>query len=129
MQEHASGLAITRARTCTNVLASQLDPLEPLEHIVREGARLFDEGRFFEAHEAWEAHWLVEKDETRRRLLQGLIQAAAALHKLDRNAPGPAASLFAKALAKLDACPATMEGFDVAAFRERVRARANLREA
>jgi predicted metal-dependent hydrolase len=105
--------------------------LAPVEDIVREGMQLFDEGRFFEAHEAWEAHWLAENDEPRRRLLQGLIQIAAAFHKLvDKDAPEPAASLFAKGFAKLDACPAQMEGFDVTAFRERAQGarRAALRE-
>ena len=93
-----------------------------LDDIVRPGAQLFDAGRFFEAHEAWEAHWLVEKDEVRRLLLQGLIQIAAAFHKLiDKQAPEPAASLFAKGLAKLDACPATVGELDIASFRERVR--------
>jgi len=96
--------------------------LASIDDIVRAGAQLFDAGRFFEAHEAWEAHWLVEKDESRRLLLQGLIQVAAALHKLiDKQAPEPAASLFAKGLAKLDACPARMDGLDVAAFRDGVR--------
>jgi predicted metal-dependent hydrolase len=94
-----------------------------LEEMVRSGAQLFDDGRFFEAHEAWEAHWLALKDEPRRLLLQGLIQIAAAFHKLiDKQAPEPAASLFAKGLAKLDACPDTIEAFDVAPFREAVRA-------
>ncbi len=88
----------------------------------REGVRLFDERQYFAAHEAWEEHWLIEKDETRRLLLQALIQVAAALHKLVvANAPAPAASLFAKALAKLDRCPPALDGLDVAAFRERVR--------
>ena len=100
-----------------------ISPVAPLEDIVRPGALLFDAGRFFEAHEAWEAHWLLEKEESRRLLLQGLIQVAAALHKLiDKQAPEPAASLFAKGLAKLDACPAQMGKLDVASFRERVRA-------
>jgi predicted metal-dependent hydrolase len=93
-----------------------------LDDIVSEGKRLFDDARYFEAHEAWEAHWLVEKDETRRLLLQGLIQIAAAFHKqIDKNAPGPAASLLAKGLAKLDRCPAQMDDLDVAGFRERAR--------
>ena len=94
-----------------------------LDDIVRPGARLFEAGRFFEAHEAWEAHWLFEEDAARRLLLQGLIQIAAAFHKLiDKQAPEPAASLFAKGFAKLDACPARMDDLDVATFRERVRA-------
>lgn len=91
--------------------------------LVSEGARLFDEGRFFEAHEAWEARWLVETDEPRRRLLQGLIQIAAAFHKLlDKSAPEPAASLFAKGLAKLDRCAVETTGLELARFRDEVRA-------
>jgi predicted metal-dependent hydrolase len=92
------------------------------EHVA-EGARIFDDGRFFEAHEAWEAHWLVEKDETRRLLLQGLIQIAAAFHKLvDKNAPEPAARLLDKGLAKLARCPAEIAGVDLARFIGAVRA-------
>lgn len=94
-----------------------------IAELVSDGARLFDAGRFFEAHEAWEAHWLVEKDETRRLLLQGLIQIAAAFHKLvDKNAPEPAARLYAKGLAKLDRCSAESVGADLARFRDAVRA-------
>ena len=95
-----------------------------IAELVSEGARLFDEGRYFEAHEAWEAHWLVEKDESRRLLLQGLIQIAAAFHKLvDKDAPEPAARLYAKGLAKLDRCPAEVAGGEgLTRFREAVRA-------
>jgi predicted metal-dependent hydrolase len=94
-----------------------------IAELVCDGARLFDEGRFFEAHEAWEAHWLVEKDEARRLLLQGLIQIAAAFHKLlDNEAPEPAARLYAKGLAKLDRCPAELGGADLPRFTSAVRA-------
>ena len=87
------------------------------------GARLFDEARFFEAHEAWEKHWLVENEETRRRFLQGLIQIAAAFHKrLDKNAPEAAARLFARGLAKLDACPGVLEELALGQFCDDVRA-------
>ncbi len=90
-----------------------------IAELVSDGARLFDAGRFFEAHEAWEAHWLVEKDETRRLLLQGLIQIAAAFHKLvDKDAPEPAARLFAKGLAKLDRCAPDVAGADLSRFRD-----------
>jgi predicted metal-dependent hydrolase len=94
-----------------------------IAELVREGARLFDEGRFFEAHEAWEAHWLVEKDEPRRLLLQGLIQIAAAFHKLvEKDAPESAASLYEKGLAKLERCSAVLGGDELARFRGAVRA-------
>jgi len=89
---------------------------------VISGARLFDRGLYFEAHEAWEEHWLVETGATERRLLQGLIQIAAALHKLlVMHSPAPAASLFAKGLSKLDACPREVDGWDFGPFREAVR--------
>lgn len=45
------------------------------------GATLFNEGRFFEAHEAWEDHWGGGSAEERRATL-GLIKAAVALHHL-----------------------------------------------
>jgi predicted metal-dependent hydrolase len=95
----------------------------PIAELVSEGARLFDEGRFFEAHEAWEAHWLVEEDEPRKLLFQGLIQIAAAFHKLVvKDAPAPAASLFEKGLEKLERRPVAAGGEELASFRSAVRA-------
>jgi predicted metal-dependent hydrolase len=96
------------------------------------GARLFDDGRFFEAHETWEQHWRVENDPERRLLLQGLIQIAAALHKLLRlGAPNSAARLFDRGLAKLDACPALLAELGLGTFCEAARAyaRASTRES
>jgi uncharacterized protein len=86
------------------------------------GARAFDAGAFWEAHEAWEEHWREDKDPTTRGALQGLIQIAAALHKLvAARSPESASRLFAKGLAKLDALPADFE-IDLAAFRDATRA-------
>ncbi len=90
------------------------------------GARLFDFGEFFDAHEVWEERWRVATDKTERDLLQGLIQVAAAFHKLLVMKSAESASrLLAKGLAKLDACPARVQEMDLAAFRERLRACAN----
>jgi len=86
------------------------------------GARLFDVGAFFEAHEAWEERWLVETDADARRFLQGLIQVAAALHKLVvARSPASASRLLARGLAKLDASPREVEGYRVGALVERLR--------
>jgi hypothetical protein len=90
---------------------------EPSHEQLARGARLFDEGAYFEAHEVWEEHWRRETDETCRRLFQGLIQVAAAFHKL--VAVGSAESalrLLTRGLTKLDACPATVMGPEIAAF-------------
>jgi len=92
-----------------------------LDPFVR-GSRLFDDGAFFEAHEAWEERWLVEKDPTWRALLQGLIQIAAGFHKLlvtkDRES---ATRLLAKGLSKLERCPDPFAGVALGRFREEVR--------
>lgn len=80
------------------------------------GRDLFDAGAYFEAHEVWEAAWLSETGTT-RRLLQGLIQVAAALHKVSRSEhPGGAVRLFDAGLAKLDGIPDAEAGLPLAAF-------------
>jgi hypothetical protein len=84
------------------------------------GARLFDAGSFWDAHEAWEERWRVTPDGEERRFLQGLIQIAAALHKLHvMHAPDAALRLFTKGLAKLEAWPADV---DLAPFRAGIEA-------
>jgi Domain of unknown function (DUF309) len=86
------------------------------------GARLFDAGLFFEAHEAWEERWRVTEDKAERAFLQGLIQIAAAFHKLlMMKSPEAASRLLAKGLAKLDACSTSPPKMDLAAFRQALR--------
>jgi predicted metal-dependent hydrolase len=97
-------------------------PVPTLLDSFARGARLFDAGAFFEAHEAWEEQWRVEPNLEAKRALQGLIQIAAGFHKLfvvgDRAA---AARLLAKALAKLDAGDEGIAGVSIDGFREEVR--------
>lgn len=103
-------------------LASVWRKVTPLRAAFDAGARLFDSGAFFEAHEAWEHHWQQATDPTTRRFLQGLIQIAAALHKLlVRGSPESASRLFAKGLAKIDDAPAGV-GIDLTLFRAQVEA-------
>ena len=92
------------------------------EHLAR-GARLFDEGAYLEAHEVWEEHWRRETDETCRSLFQGLIQVAAAFHKLVATGSAESAlRLLTKGLTKLDACPTSVIGPEIAVFRLGARA-------
>jgi hypothetical protein len=46
---------------------------------------LFNAGAFWEAHEALEAVWRSIEDESEARVMQGLIQAAAALLHRERG--------------------------------------------
>jgi hypothetical protein len=93
-----------------------------LRDAVARGAVLFDAGAFFRAHEVWEEHWRVETDETRRRFLQGLIQIAAAFHKLFVTGSADSAlRLLTKGLAKLDRCPTLASDASITPFIEDVR--------
>jgi hypothetical protein len=81
------------------------------------GAGLYQDGRFFEAHEAWEEEWLRQQGET-KALLQGLILCAAALHKgLVEGRSSGCVRLLMSALSKLAPLAAEQGGVDVAAVR------------
>jgi len=65
-----------------------------------QGIVLFNEQRFWHAHEAWEALWLVATGDE-KRFLQGLIQLAAAYHHVQRGTYRGGVRLFDAALEKL----------------------------
>jgi predicted metal-dependent hydrolase len=53
------------------------------------GIELFNKGKFFEAHKAWESLWLCAEEPRDKQFLQGLIMAAGAfLHYLKRECAG-----------------------------------------
>lgn len=77
---------------------------ERVRSLVAEGADLFNEGEFWEAHEAWEGAWhrLREAGEAELAdLLQGLILATAAFENLRRGKPNGFATQGAKALTRM----------------------------
>jgi predicted metal-dependent hydrolase len=83
--------------------------------LFEQGRGLFNDGRYFECHEAWEAAWKhLEGDD--RRVLQGLIQAAAALLHLQRGNAHGALSLLNKSQAKFASGPARWQGIELQKF-------------
>lgn len=67
-----------------------------------QGISLFNDAKYYDAHEAWESIWLqTPKGSTERTFLGGLIQLAAHYLKLEQNQPKPADRLKKSALAKL----------------------------
>jgi predicted metal-dependent hydrolase len=69
-----------------------------------QGIDLFNEGRFFECHEAWEEIWKRSDGEV-KLFYQGLIQAAVAILHAQRGNLEGARSLYEKASAKLAPIP------------------------
>ena len=90
-----------------------MDP--PWEALAR-GAELFNAGKHWEAHEAWEELWLALEDEP-KLFVQGLIQAAAAGHKaFVQHQPRGCVKLLASALEKLEHAPPDFLGVDTRSF-------------
>ena len=86
----------------------------------QEGIELFNRGRFFDCHEAWEEVWL-EFSGDRKKFLQGLIQLAVSFHHLrNRNRVG-AGRLLAAAIEKLALHSPERALIDVAALLTAVR--------
>jgi predicted metal-dependent hydrolase len=86
-----------------------------------EGTRLFHASRFWDAHEAWERVWIVEKRGERGHFVQGLIQLAASLHKLLVMHVAPNARRLAiRANEKLSEYPDDYEGFALGDLRKQI---------
>jgi uncharacterized protein len=88
-----------------------------MEPGVREGVRLFNRRKFFEAHEALEAVWLKSAGQD-KLFLHGLIQVAAAFHHLERKNRMGFHSLLEKGGQKLESVGDTAMEVDVARLRE-----------
>ena len=85
------------------------------------GVRLFNAGRFFEAHEAFEELLDDVEADPRWDLLLGLIQVAVGYHKCASGHPG-GPQMLGKGLAKLEPFADDAGGVAIAALRARVQA-------
>ncbi len=84
------------------------------------GIRLFNQARFWEAHEAWEAVWLRHPEDG-RFFIQGLIQLAAAYHQLGRRIYRGFLIHLRRAQERLVLFPDRFLGIDVAGLRKEIR--------
>jgi predicted metal-dependent hydrolase len=92
--------------------------MTPQPHVdfYEHGIDLFNQGRFFECHEAWEEIW-KRSDGEAKLFYQGLIQAAVAILHAQRGNLDGARSLYQKASAKLDSIPHEHMGLAVGELR------------
>ncbi len=82
----------------------------------RRGIRLFNAREFYDAHEVWEDVWR-ESHGPEKRFLQGLIQAAVALHHQSTGNVVGACSLMERARRNLAGCPEEFGGIRVGELR------------
>jgi hypothetical protein len=78
-----------------------------------DGIALYNEGRFFEAHEAWEHEWLAAPEGAEKQLLQCLIMLAGALYKFTRQETLGTLKMLKKCGALLKALPTFDVDFDI----------------
>ncbi|MFQ5677410.1 MAG: DUF309 domain-containing protein [bacterium] len=94
----------------SNLVQPELNP-QDWEDFER-GIVLFNSGKYWESHEAWEEVW-KRHPENSRIFFQGLIQVAAALHQLQRQIYHGTEKHFRNALWKLKPFQPETLGIDV----------------
>lgn len=82
----------------------------------REGLRLFDEGEYFEAHEALEDAWNAEDDDA-KRLYRGILQVAVTYLHITRGNYNGAVKVHARSRKWLAGLPAVCKGVGVEELR------------
>jgi predicted metal-dependent hydrolase len=78
---------------------------------LRRGIALFNEGEFFEAHEALEDVWRVAPAE-KKKFLQGLVQVAVAFHHHSTGNRIGMRSVLERACKNMSGCPRGFCGID-----------------
>ena len=96
-------------------------PLEEERRIWRKGVRLFNEGLFFEAHDAWEEVWSQVRHPMRERFYRAIIQVAVTLELLRRGRAVGVRQVFVSCQELFEGVPQVFMGVDIPAFIERLR--------
>jgi hypothetical protein len=91
-------------------------PARALTEAVHRGVGLFNQGRYFRAHEVWEAAWR-EAEAEERAFLEALVQLATGFHlRTRRGGTRGAVHLLSQALVLLEDYRPAHEGVDVEAL-------------
>jgi predicted metal-dependent hydrolase len=96
---------------------SPFDLTSDEEAHLERGITLFNSGKFWEAHEAWEEIW-KNHPEDGRFFLQGLIQLAAAYHQLGKKVYRGVVIHLKQAQERLKLFPSDFLGIDVSPILE-----------
>jgi predicted metal-dependent hydrolase len=89
----------------------------PLSQKALQGLQLYNQGKYFEAHEALEAAW--RQDQTvGRELYQGILQVGIAYLQIERSHYNGALKMFLRARKWLDPLPDQCRGVEVAQLRQ-----------
>ncbi|MBI5840340.1 MAG: DUF309 domain-containing protein [Chloroflexi bacterium] len=88
-----------------------------LHPLASEGIRLFNEGKYFEAHEELEAAWREERGKV-RELYQGILEAAVTYLHITRGNYNGAVKVYGRSMKWLRQWPAVCHGVDIGQLRK-----------
>jgi uncharacterized protein len=83
----------------------------------RQGIYLFNQGKYFEAHEELEAAWKDESGNV-RRLYQGILEAGVTYLHITRNNFAGAVKVYGRSMKWLKDWPETCRGVNVGQLRK-----------
>ena len=89
----------------------------PLHPRARQGLSLFNQGRYFEAHEELEAAWKDEKGDI-RRLYQGILEAGVTYLHITRGNYAGAVKVYGRSMKWLKVWPEICRGVNVGQLRK-----------
>ena len=89
----------------------------PLHPRARQGLSLFNQGKYFEAHEELEAAWKEEKGGI-RRLYQGILEAGVTYLHITRGNYAGAVKVHGRSMKWLKDWPEICRGVDVGQLRK-----------
>ena len=89
----------------------------PLHPRARQGLALFNQGRYFEAHEELEAAWKEEKGSI-RRLYQGILEAGVTYLHITRGNYAGAVKVYGRSMKWLKDWPEICRGVDIGQLRK-----------
>ena len=99
------------------IVPEMVDCQGPLHPQALHGMELFNQGRYFEAHEALEAAWRAESGPV-RDLYRGILQVGVVyLHVTQNNFPG-ALKVYQRCRKWLEPWPETCRGVEVGQLRQ-----------
>lgn len=92
---------------------------QPVAERARQGILLFNQGDYYQCHDALEEAWRQEKSAC-RTLYQGILQYGIALYQIEKGNYRGAVKMLLRLRQWLDPLPAVCRGVDVAQLRQNI---------
>lgn len=99
---------------------SKTDPLNRLHPKAQQGIKLFNQGKYYPAHEPLEEAWMATPS-PERDLYQGLLQIGLAYYQINQENFRGALKMFRRGHRSLDPLGNSLLGIDVQKLRENAR--------